>query len=169
MITRRCVLGVLSALALWGLSGGAAVGQSSQGHWGNWQKHPTGNHFVRNYYFKPHANSTQFRHQQVIWTPGSKHFYYHNPYQHKVWGRCSVDPKQQDTYHLLPPDKRVAIDDPANAGRILASESAQRAFEGVKGGAWPQTMGLGEGEERAPVPAMPPPDDPPLGFSFSTR
>jgi hypothetical protein len=166
MVSRTWILGATVAVLLIGLANSRAAAQGGQGHWGDWQKHPSGNHFSRNFYFKPTPQSQNFRHQQVFWTPGSKHFHYHNPYQNKVWGRCSVDPKQQDTYELLPPDKRIAINDPANVSRILAGEKAQQAFEGVKGGAWPQSLGLGEGEPRAAVPAVPPPDDAPLGTSF---
>ena len=70
------------------------------------------------------------------------------------------------TYYLLSGDQRIAIDDPASASRVLASDKAQKTFEGVKGGQWPQSLGLGEGEPKAAVPAAPPPDDPPLGISF---
>lgn len=98
-----CCLAVVAMAA-------AAVAQNyaPRQYYSDWKKAPQGNHFVRNYYFKPTPTYAGYRVHQVHHFPAKpKHHYFYNPKTQKYWGRCPSDNYEgKPLYSLLKMEDR---------------------------------------------------------------
>ena len=89
----------------------AARSQSVSGpraYYGEWMRHSSG-YYYRPYYFKPYIGYQGYRHHDMIHC--GQHYYYYNPYSRKIWGRCSANPSEQDSYYELKGDQQIAVAD----------------------------------------------------------
>lgn len=88
----------------------AAAGECStpRQYYSQWQKQPASDYAYRTYYYKPSETYAGYKHHYVILK--DDHCYYYNPYERKVWGRCSAHHNGQPQYQLLAPaDRRPTI------------------------------------------------------------
>lgn len=105
MTSRRMLLNAVLVLTLVGA--GAEMTEANYGsprqYYSHWQKHPTHNYHYRNYYYKPRASYSGYKHHYVVYHPSRpKHVYYYNPYKRQYWGRCEIHREGRDEYSLLP-------------------------------------------------------------------
>jgi hypothetical protein len=161
-------MSILGAALCLGIFQGIAVAQDSP-YWGEWQKHPSENYYSRNFYFKPNNAAGSYRHHKAFWLPGSRSFYYYNPYTKKVWGRCSTFAKQQNQYFKLPPEKQIDIEGPRMVIIKLQGDNnnvnVNGNFQGIQGGNF-SPPGLPDEVVDPTVIMGAPPDDPPIGQVF---
>ncbi len=92
---------------------GVATAQDScatpRQYYSEWKKHPRQAYHYRNYYYKPRADYSGYKHHYVVYTPKKpKHLYYYNPYEKKYWGRCSINHGGKPRYSHLKPEHRGA-------------------------------------------------------------
>jgi hypothetical protein len=147
---------------------GATAGQGgpfpgATAYYGEWQRHPNGLFFARNYYFLPGDSAASYRHLIVFWLPGRQDVYYYNPYTRQILGRSTVQPEGHDKFFALPRGQEIGVEiarivDVLQDNILLGSK-----FKNVKAGSFPTEISLGEGGATASVPIMPVPDDPPFG------
>ncbi len=147
----------------------AAHSQSLSGpraYYGDWTRHPTG-YYYRPYYFKPHPEYHGYKHHDVIHY--KSHYYYYNPYSKKIWGRCSTNPEEQQSYYELKGDQQIAVGNSGNVKQILGHGNTHNVFATAQPSSWPAIHSIGS--PTTPIPTSvaasdtqimePPPDDPP--------
>jgi len=105
MLTRRISMFALFLGA--SLLGLVATPQEAQAHgprqyYSSWNRHPTANYHYRNYYYKPTASYSGYKHHYVVYhAQRPNHVYFYNPYTRQYWGRCPIGTQGEGKYSLL--------------------------------------------------------------------